>query len=142
MRAQTDPGSSRQVVEEFFARMNRHDAEGVVELFTDDGTYWIAGTLPLSGSHTRDGLGRILCWLFSAAPDFAFTVHGTVSEGDKVAVEAESRGTTGAGVLYHNRYHFLFEVEDGALRSGKEYLDTLHTAEVFLGATARPVKEG
>ena len=40
------------------------------------------------------------------------------------------------GTLYHNRYHFLFEVRDGRIRSVKEYLDTLHVMNALGKARA------
>jgi ketosteroid isomerase-like protein len=35
------------------------------------------------------------------------------------------------GKTYQNLYHFLFVVRDGKIQSVKEYLDTMHAADVL-----------
>ena|GEM_PF-3098474 len=60
------------------------------------------------------------------------TPKGLTAEGDRVAVEAESYGETASGKIYNNLYHFLFEVRDGKIQAVREYLDTLHTKDVFV----------
>lgn len=45
-------------------------------------------------------------------------VKGTVAEGDKVAVEAVSRGELRNGRVYAQEYHVLFTVRDGAAAAG------------------------
>jgi hypothetical protein len=58
------------------------------------------------------------------------------AEGDRVAVEAESKARLANGTLYHNRYHFLFVVRDGRIQVVKEYLDTLHVMNALGSARA------
>jgi ketosteroid isomerase-like protein len=55
------------------------------------------------------------------------------AEGDRVAVEAESRGLHVSGKLYNNLYHFLLVVREGKVHEFKEYLDTKLAHEVLLG---------
>jgi ketosteroid isomerase-like protein len=50
-----------------------------------------------------------------------------------VAVETESYAALNNGNVYNNLYHFLFVVHDGKLFEVKEYLDTIHTNNVFFG---------
>jgi ketosteroid isomerase-like protein len=50
-----------------------------------------------------------------------------------VAVETESYAELNNGRIYNNDYHFLFIVRDGKIHQVKEYLDTIHTNEVFFG---------
>lgn len=47
-------------------------------------------------------------------------------------VEAESHGETARGKLYHNQYHFLFEIRGGQIQAVREYLDTMHAKEVLV----------
>lgn len=55
----------------------------------------------------------------------------TTAEGNRVAVEARSYQELINGRTYRNNYHFLFEVEDGAIVKINEHQDTRHAAEVF-----------
>jgi uncharacterized protein len=48
-------------------------------------------------------------------------------------VETESYAKLKNGRVYNNLYHFLFIVRDGKIHQVKEYLDTVHTHEVFFG---------
>jgi ketosteroid isomerase-like protein len=124
---------ARAVIDEFFTRMNAHDAEGVLELIDDDVDWWIAGSLLFSGERTKLEVSNLIPMLFGVFPDFKFVVLSIISEGNRVAVEAESFATTFDGRRYNNRYHDVFEVADGRIRACREYYDTLHTSQVMLG---------
>ena len=39
----------------------------------------------------------------------------------------------GNGRTYNNEYHFLIEIRDGKIAAVREYLDTMHTADVLKG---------
>ena len=65
-----------------------------------------------------------------------FTIRGTTAEEDRVAVEAESYGMTREGKLYNNVYHLLVLLENGRIKTAREYLDSGHATEV-LEAQAR-----
>lgn len=60
-----------------------------------------------------------------------FTILGTTAEQDRVALEAESYGTTRAGKLYNNVYHLLVLLKDGKIKTAREYLDSGHATEVL-----------
>jgi hypothetical protein len=124
---------ARAVVDAFFDRMNAHDTAGVLELIDDDVDWWIAGNLPFSGQRTKLEVSNLIPMFFGVFPDFKFVVHSTISEGNRVAVEAESFATTPDGRRDNNRYHDCFEVEGGRIRAAREYYDTLHTSEIVLG---------
>ena len=36
------------------------------------------------------------------------------------------------GKVYNNLYHFVFEIEDGTIKSIKEYMDTQHVQDTFV----------
>jgi hypothetical protein len=65
-----------------------------------------------------------------------FTITGTTAEGNRVALEAESYGMARSGKLYNNLYHLLVLLEDGKIKTVREYLDSGHATEV-LGTTPR-----
>jgi ketosteroid isomerase-like protein len=54
-----------------------------------------------------------------------------VAEGEKVAVEATSKGKHISGQTYSNNYHFLFEFREGKLLRLKEYLDTERITDIL-----------
>jgi len=58
-------------------------------------------------------------------------VHGVTAQRDRVAVEAESYAVLTDGTIYNNRYHFLFEFDDGKIAVVKEYNDSQHAADVW-----------
>ncbi len=78
---------------------------------------------------------EILAMIDDAKGAFAgltLTMSGVTCEGDRVAVEAESRATyVPNGRIYNNRYHFLLEFRDGKIAKIREYCDTLHIAETM-----------
>ena len=81
---------------------------------------------------TKAGIGEILNNLVPATKNgLSITPKAMVAEGDKVAVEAESYGEFPNGRVYNNEYHFLVVVRDGKISAVKEYLDTMHTAEII-----------
>jgi uncharacterized protein len=60
-----------------------------------------------------------------------FTITGTTAEEDRVALEAESYGMTRAGKLYNNVYHLLVLLENGKIKTAREYLDSGHATEAL-----------
>jgi ketosteroid isomerase-like protein len=57
---------------------------------------------------------------------FKLNVTSMIAEDNKVAAEVVSEGKHKNGKEYNNKYHFLFEIEQGKIISVKEYMDTLH----------------
>jgi len=62
-----------------------------------------------------------------------FTIRNMIAEGDTVAIEANSSGTTFRGDEYAQEYHFLMRARDGKITEGKEYMDTEHARKVLVG---------
>ncbi len=128
---------NKKLVADFFSHFGRKDVQGALDMMTPDATWWIGGKtelFPLAGTKTKAEIGAILFDLVPSSKDgLAITPHGMVAEGDKVAVEAESLGVLANGRTYNNFYHFLITVRDGKIAAVKEYLDTMHTADVLKG---------
>jgi uncharacterized protein len=129
--------ANKKLVAEFFAHFKRKEVKEVLDKLAPDATWWIGGKkelFPLAGTKSKAEIGEILMSLVPSSKDgLSITPHGMVAEGDKVAVEAESFGVLGNGRTYNNFYHFLITVRDGKIASVKEYLDTMHTADVLKG---------
>jgi hypothetical protein len=121
-------------VERFFAALNAGDAPAIADSYAADGRVWTSGQTLISGTFDKAQIQAASGGIFAAFPQgLRFTVNGMVAEGEKVAVEAESRGLHASGRIYTNQYHFLFEFRDGMLVMLKEYMDTERVTDVLCG---------
>ena len=66
----------------------------------------------------------------------AFVVHGTTTQGDRVAIEATRDSFTPDGDAYRQRYHILFLFENGKIKEFREYACT-YTLHEFKQRRAR-----
>jgi ketosteroid isomerase-like protein len=128
---------NKRIARELLEALGRADTKKVLELYAEDFELWTPGNLPFSGIHTREEIAPMMDGILGAFPaGLSFAITGMTAEGDRVAVEAESRGEHASGELYHNRYHFLLVIRDGRIRRLKEYMDTLHAREVLVEGAA------
>jgi uncharacterized protein len=85
---------NKAVATEFFARLTADDIPGALGLMTDDGTWWLSGkreTLATAGVYDKAKLARLFETMKSRLKGpLVMTIKGTIGEGDKVAMEAES----------------------------------------------------
>lgn len=126
---------NRQLANEFFARFTANDIPGALETLSDDATWWIAGkrgSSSAAGTHGKDQIARIFHAMNAKLKNgLAMTVKSSVAEGDKVALEVESRGELINGRVYNNEYHTLMTIADGRITEVREYLDTQHVSVVW-----------
>jgi uncharacterized protein len=129
------------LVRRFFAAMNAADTAQIVDAYADDGSVWTSGRTLISGTFTKQQIREASGRIFEAFPTgIEFTIHGITAQGERVAVEAESRGMHASGKFYDNLYHFLFEFRDGRIVRLKEYMDTELLTEVLCGGQRPPVR--
>jgi ketosteroid isomerase-like protein len=127
--------ANKAVAARLFERFTAGDLPGVLDLLTEDATWWLPGKpgqLPVVGTRTKAQMAR----LFQAMLDrlegpLRMTIKGGIAEGDKVAMEVESLGTLKNGRTYNQEYHMLITVRDGKISAVREYLDTLHVQSVW-----------
>jgi ketosteroid isomerase-like protein len=121
---------NKRLAREFFGRFTANDVAGALACLTDDATWWIAGkpgVTPTSGMNDRRKLARLFDNMMAQLKDgLQMTVKGIIAEGDRVAVEVESRGELKNGRVYNNEYHFVLTFRDGKISAVREYLDTQH----------------
>ena len=124
--------SNKQVVTKFLAAFSSGAVAETMAMMTDDATWWVAGTMPISGTYDKAQFSGLLSGVLDTCKGpIKITPKHFVAEGDSVAVEAESYTETNTGRVYNNFYHFLIRVRDGKIASVKEYLDTMHANKVL-----------
>jgi ketosteroid isomerase-like protein len=126
---------NKKTVLGFIDALSSGNLKALDAALADDATWWLPGSLPVSGTH-RGKKGIFEGFLAKAAPLFqpgslAIEVRNTIAEGDCVAVEWIARGKTAKGKSYENYYHIMFEVKNGKVQTIREYVDTLYAKEVL-----------
>lgn len=126
---------NKKIVTDFWRRFLALDLDGTFAMVTEDFTWWVGGDpakFPLAGLRGKAEMRAVFDGLTLLVPKgVTVTPKAFTAEGERVAVEAESYGETLKGKTYNNRYHFLIELENGKIKSVREYLDTMHTNDVF-----------
>ncbi len=129
---------SKQIAADLFARFSAGDIAGVLDLMTDDVTWRLPGKpelLATAGVYDKNRLRRLFDRMYSQLVDgLEMTVLSSIAEGDRVAVEVESKGDLRNGRQYRQQYHFAITLRDGKIAVVHEYLDTLHVHDVWIRA--------
>jgi ketosteroid isomerase-like protein len=125
--------SNKQVVRKFFEDFSANRMQAVFDAMTDDATWWVGGSFPLSGKYTKQQFQGLLANVVETLPGGIQIATGSmVAEGDKVAVEATSRAeNVKNGKSYRNQYHFAIDLKNGKIHAVREYLDTQHANDVL-----------
>jgi uncharacterized protein len=127
---------NRATAERFFELFSASDIDGALALMTDDATWRIPGKKELSptaGVYNKERIGRLFRRMIEALSNgLSMTVHSSLAEGDRVALEVTSSGDLKNGRLYRQEYHFLMEFRDGRICAVREYLDTQHAHAVWI----------
>jgi ketosteroid isomerase-like protein len=128
----TDHASAEETVRRFMKVFSAGDVAGVTEMMDPEGTWWVAGTMPISGTYSREEFAQLLSKVSeTCVGPIELIPHEFTIQGDRVAVETESKAETVDGKIYNNLYHFLFVLRGKKILRVKEYLDTMHTDEVL-----------
>ena len=126
---------NKEIIYNFLRLLDQGEFEEAAQVFAEDATFWVTGTLPFSG--TLHGRQEILDK--NLLPSRDLTVPGTASieigtviaEDDYVAAEWIFRRKTTSGKNYENYFFGLFQIRDGKIQSFREYLDTLYAKELL-----------
>lgn len=131
MNTMSTPASMPDVVSEYVAALNAHDAQRAASLYSEDAT---VEQVILDGN-TFQGRGEIAGWVsdnLSGLPDLEVTVASVVMDGDRVTWEWVYTGTytgefpgstVGTGQDVTLRGISVMEVQDGLIASEKLYFD-------------------
>jgi ketosteroid isomerase-like protein/nitrite reductase/ring-hydroxylating ferredoxin subunit len=124
--------SNKNIIARFLEEFSSGAVDSTMALMTEDATWWVAGTMPISGTYDKPAFTRLLSGVLETCTGpIRITPKSYVAEGAQVAVEAESYTQTRSGRTYNNLYHFLFTIRDGKIASVKEYLDTMHANTIL-----------
>ncbi len=127
-----NPEQNKQTVAEFLTLFSSGAVAETMAMMTDDATWWVAGTMPISGTYDKQAFTKLLSGVLDTCTGpIRITPRAFTAEGDRVALEAESYTQTRSGRTYNNLYHFVFRVRDGKIAGVKEYLDTMHANTVL-----------
>ena len=132
----TDTEANKRKVFALLEASGRHDGPAFAALMHAEATWWTLGKphlLAVAGEKDR----AAICAYMASPSIFVGGVETTfgavTAEDDRVAVEAQTRGTLPDGRVYTNMYHYLFTFREGQVWRVKEYLDTQSAAEFFAG---------
>lgn len=126
--------AEKTVVRDFLATFSSGDIDAIMKRLTDDATWWVSGRIAgMSGVRSKASLEALLRQVAPLYVEGALRITpvSMISEGNRVAVEAESHAELVDGRIYANQYHFLFEVAGNRIRQVREYSDTQHMFETF-----------
>ena len=117
--------ANRKIALAFFHHHDTGNTQAALDLLADDCTYWLAGKAgrnPSAGPHTKADMAEIFRLMAeNMNGPLHMEVIGTVAEGDKVAVEARSRGELRNGRVYENEYHVLMTIRRSAGTRSRAY---------------------
>lgn len=125
---------NKQTAIDFLRASAVHDGGRFAALMADDATYWTCGKPHLFAAAGEKSKAEICAYMatpsiFVGGADVSF--GAITAEEDRVAIEAQIRGTLPDGRVYTNVYHYLITFRDGKILRVKEYLDTQAAAEFF-----------
>jgi hypothetical protein len=127
---------NKAIAERFFELFSASDIDGVLALMTDDATWRIPGKkelTPTAGEYSKERIGRLFRRMIdNLSGGLRMSVVSSISEGDRVAVEATSAGDLKNGRRYRQEYHLVMEFRDGRISAVREYLDTQHAFDVWI----------
>jgi uncharacterized protein len=118
-----------------FAHRN---GESLGPLLSPGARYWVAGSLPFSGTHEgrdriiHDFLPSVIAHFADGAP-ITTEVTSVVADDRRAAFEINARGQLKNGRVYANRYAFVIEVSDGQITEIRAYPDTQYIERVIYG---------
>jgi ketosteroid isomerase-like protein len=125
---------NKELARRMIAALSDADVDFIKQYYAEDFEIWVAGSLPFSGTGDKASAVVGMPTVLSLFPrGLRFSIVAMTAEGDRVAIEATSVGTTVQDRHYKQQYHFLMRVRDGKIVEWKEYMDTEHARKVLIG---------
>jgi ketosteroid isomerase-like protein len=125
---------NKELARRMIAALTKADVDFIKEYYAENFWIWVAGSLPFIGTGDKASAVAGMPAVLSLFPSgLRFSTVAMTAEGDRVAIEATSVGTTALGREYSQSYHFLMRVRDGKIVGWKEYMDTEHARKELGG---------
>lgn len=128
---------NKEKVAEYLRLFEKSDVDSMLNMMTDDCTWWISGKkhlYPAAGYNTKEQTEAIFRNLDNnLVGGLQMPVTRMIGEGDWVAAEFESHGVgKKKNMPYDNTYCLLFHfLDNGKIDQIREYCDLMHVLEVF-----------
>jgi ketosteroid isomerase-like protein len=121
---------NKEIVIQFFERMNAGDLDGSFDLLTDDCTWFSLSSRRFSSKEEmRTMISRVNETVLRAP--IVQTISMLTAEENRVAALTAGAAESLSGARYEQRYHFLFELADRRITRLWEFNDTFHAREFF-----------
>jgi uncharacterized protein len=118
--------TSREVVQQCIDALNRGDAAAFIGAFSDDLSFRMPGSTPVSGETKTLQEFITLVEKVAGYLDVLITIKVTnfIACGEWVVTESKGHGVTKKGQDYNNNYCHLWQVRNGKIVKFVEYNDT------------------
>jgi uncharacterized protein len=126
--------SNKQVIERYFAAVNRGDEAAILECLSDDFVFLSMLRHPewLRYRWGREQFAATQRFMSSQMKKpIVLNALDITAENDRVCVEAESFGEMKNGKVYDNAYHFVFKLKNGKISECREYSCSFTANYVF-----------
>lgn len=123
---------SKDVVRRFAETFSTMQYDDWGELLADDATYEFPGEAIVSGVFTKaEMIEKVkgIPYIFPAG--IQLEIRSMTAEEDRISVEAQGSAVSIEGVPYNNRYHMMFVIRDGRIKTAREYCDTKLADKLF-----------
>lgn len=127
---------NRQVVVNFFGNISAGDLDAAIALMSDDISWTLTGTTPLSGTYAplsavqEDFLGPFAGLVKDG--HIEMDLLETIADGDRVVALLNGKAE-GNFAPYNNRYCHVFRVKDGKIQDVTEFCDTVMIETALYG---------
>jgi len=128
--------NAREIVEAYYRAVTEGRLEELANYKSANSTYWISGenSWPLGGWRTPEDMNRIYAIIKERFPDgLKITLRSIIAEGNKVVVHLNNHATRVDGRIYDNEIVVIMQIENGLIVEEREFLDTIHANDLFLG---------
>ena len=131
------------LVRAFFGALCEGDIDAMMQLATDDFTWTLIGSTPISGTYRgKDAVLRDFFGGIGDALDFeagiGLDIEEVIATEDRVIVRARGAMHAKYGP-YNNEYCHVMTVRDGKIAATVEYVDTVLIERAFYGRSLEGV---
>lgn len=128
---------NKALIRKFLQAMESADGDRAANLMSEAGTWELVeqNAKQLNPTELAEAINGFSS-MFSKP--LTLTLTSMTADEDRVSVEASAYGELADDRVYDVRVNFLFEIRDGKIAAGREYVDTAYVAKTF-DANARLV---